>query len=324
MFSKEKTFLISEYFLLYGEEKTLKTFDIKNETLQRTLREYKNKYKQKEKFDNAKYMKEIENKYSKKDLQNLAKGQRLSKEKIKVVPFDFTGKHVRFAAITDTHIGSIYFIPEIWDKIVKEIKKEKCEFVTHSGDIVDGMFRSHAGQIYELTHLGYENQKQFAIDNLSMLEKPLYVISGNHDRTFMKDVGGNIVKDIASSIKDCYFLGHDEGDLPVNNIIIKLWHGEDSSSYAISYRLQKVVEAFTGGEKPEMLIAGHTHKQGYFFIRHVQVISAGACCKQSAWMRSKRLANHMGFWIIDLYTNSNKNTKYGISKITTTWFPIYN
>ena len=100
--------------------------------------------------------------------------------------------------------------------------------------------------------------------------------------------------------------------------ILKLFHGEDGSSYATSYRVQKVIEAYTGGEKPNMLILGHVHKQIYMFERNIHCISAGALSRQSSWMRSKRLVNHSGFHVVEITVN-----KTGISRCKVEWFPFY-
>ena len=145
------------------------------------------------------------------------------------------------------------------------------------------------------------------------------MIDGNHDRWFIKSNGAKIVEDICEQIPHATFLGHDEGDIAIGNTTAKLWHGEDGNSYATSYRLQKVVEAMTGGEKPGLLFTGHTHKSLYIFERHVHVYSGGSIQCQSKWMRGKRISAHTGFWIIDAYLNNT-----GIAKTTSTWYPFYN
>ena len=91
------------------------------------------------------------------------------------------------------------------------------------------------------------------------------------------------------------------------------------NSYAISYRPQKIVEAFSGGEKPNVLMTGHDHKMGYFQIRNVHCILGGALCKQSSWMRATRKANFDGFWILKAGI-ANKEIKW----MQNTWYPFYN
>jgi hypothetical protein len=62
---------------------------------------------------------------------------------------------------------------------------------------------------------------------------------------------------------------------------------------------------FPGGkQKPNILLLGHVHKSCYLpSERNIHAFSVGAMCKQSKWMRSKRLANHSGFWIVEFDYN---------------------
>jgi predicted phosphodiesterase len=175
------------------------------------------------------------------------------------------------------------------------------------------------GHVYELSHIGFESQSQHAIDIFSQwTDSPIYMIDGNHDRWYIKAVGANIVERVCRALPNAEFLGHDEGDLTIGAAKIKLWHGEDGSSYAISYRIQKVVESLTGGEKPHILICGHTHKAMYVFDRHIHCLSAGAIQSQSKWMRSKRHASHTGFWHADVGIG-----KTGVTYFSPTWYPAY-
>lgn len=133
------------------------------------------------------------------------------------------------------------------------------------------------------------------------------------------DIGANIVKDICEKLPNAHYLGMHEGDVTVGNCKIKLWHGEDGSSYSTSYRLQKIVESFSGGEKPAILLCSHTHKQGYFFERNIQVVSLGSMQKQSAWMRYKRLAAHVGFFIIKMSIDREGHVLWFEPR----WYPFY-
>ena len=256
--------------------------------------------------------------YSPQELQALAKGYKIPPYTMKMPVINFNGEHFRFGVMGDTHLGSIYTSPELIYKAFEEFKKAGCEFMVHSGDVVEGM-SGRPGHIYELTHVGYENQKKHSIEVFSQCPIDSYFIDGNHDRWFIKSSGALIVKDMCESIEGATFLGHDEGDIRLKkNAILRLWHGEDSSSYSVSYRMQKVVESLTGGEKPNIMILGHVHKQAYIFERNIQCISSGCMQYQSAWMRGKRLPAHVGFHIIDVWVNDK-----GVSKFKVEWFPIY-
>ena len=233
------------------------------------------------------------------------------------VKIDNLGDEVNFIFISDTHIGSIYYHHEFMDEIARECDAEKYQFVVHAGDVTNGMDAHKYNLLYELVDIGYEAQKAVSIIELMKLPIPLYVIDGNHDRWYESN-GAYIVKDICRGLTGATYLGRDEGDISINGITIKVFHGEDGSSYATSYRIQKLIESFTGGEKPNVLLVGHAHKQGYFFERNIHAVSGGALSTQSRWMRSKRLANHCGYHKIRMRIN-----KAGVSEFTVTWRPFY-
>lgn len=317
--SNDKVVIIMKYLKDNSKEETMKQFKLTSSTLDRYSRIYKNEIKIND-VEYSKILKKIEETYSDKELRIIANGGRLVPGQSKVPIVDFIGKRIRFGYMTDLHLGSIYAMPDWVVSAFKEMKKEKCEFLCVSGDITDGMSK-RLGHVYELTHIGCDAQKEHSIDVLKQWGKKMYVIDGNHDRWYLKDNGTLIVKDICKEVKDAEFLGHDVGDISLKGgVVVELWHGEDGSSYATSYRIQKIVESLTGGEKPSMLLAGHVHKQAYIFERHIHCFSGGAMCKQSRWMKSKRLANHSGFWIIDIWIGGRNK---GISKCRSTWYPFY-
>ena len=263
-------------------------------------------------------LRQIADMYTSSELQAIAHGGRLLPGYGKVPIISFTGDRIRIGAFGDTHIGSKYTPKDRILQAINEFKKEGCDIVVHTGDVTEGM-SGRPGHIYELDQLGYNAQRKEAIEILSNWTKPMYLIDGNHDRWFIKSNGALMVKDIAEKLPDGHFLGHDEGDISLmGKAVLKLWHGEDGSSYAVSYRIQKVIESLSGGEKPSVMLFGHTHKSTYLFDRNVHCFSTGSMQSQSSWMRGKRIAAHTGFWIIDIYVNDS-----GVSKVTSTFYPFY-
>ncbi|MFW6173353.1 MAG: hypothetical protein ACOC5T_06375, partial [Elusimicrobiota bacterium] len=70
--------------------------------------------------------------------------------------------------------------------------------------------------------------------------------------------------------------------------------------YAVSYRSQKLVESYTGGEKPNAVFIGHYHKADHMpCFRNVQAIQAGAFQAQTPYMKKKQTPSHVGGWIIE-------------------------
>lgn len=316
--SDERILEVVSYALENGDEKTCETFGLTPETLIRYKRYCKNEIDGT--IQNKGLLKQIEKQYSVQELRAIAKGGRIVPGYDKVPMVDFEGDCVTMAHITDLHMGSIYFKEDYWNKALRECNREKVDFIALGGDLTDGM--SHRpGHIYELTHIGYDAQKEYGIEMLSKWQGPMYAIDGNHDRWYLKNsqAGALIVKDICRALPNATFIGHDEGDIPLKGgVVVKLWHGEDGDSYAFSYRLQKIIEAFTGGEKPNILLAGHVHKYCKIFMRHIFAVSSGALCTQSQWMRRTRKQNHTGFTICKAWINER-----GVAKFSDTFYPFY-
>jgi len=174
--------------------------------------------------------------------------------------------------------------------------------------------------VYSLSHIGFSAQMDLAEEQLGKSELPIFIVSGNHDLWALKAGGLKAVEDVARRLDHVTFLGDDIGIAEINGTKWMLHHGQDGGgSYAISYRPQKIVEAFTGGTKPNVLLTGHDHKHGYFHIRNVQCILGGALCQQSSWMRATRKANFDGFWILKAGIADG-----GIKWMENRWYPLYN
>ena len=308
---------IMDYYISKGNKVTCEHYGFNEETLNRYLRLAKKKGVQGR--DSNKVMREIKERFTADELQAIAKGGRIMPGIANVPIINFGGKRIRIGHMTDTHIGSLHTNQDRVYQTFEEFKKAGVDFITHSGDVTEGM-SNRPGHIYELSELGYAQQKTKAVEIFSQWnDTDIYAIDGNHDRWFIKASGAKIVEDIAKEVDNFHFIGHDEGDISLDGkATLKLWHGEDGNSYALSYRLQKIVESLSGGEKPNILIAGHVHKYVSIFERNVYAISVGTLQRQTPWMRGKRLAAHVGFVISDYWVNEK-----GVSKMRHQWNPYY-
>lgn len=315
--SDKKLKEVLDFYMKHGEEKTCDIMGLNSESLSRYLREARNRGI--ESSEISQDIRAILDTYSVAEIKAIAKGGRFVPGISKVPVVDFDGARVRIGHLTDTHIGSAYADPERIYQAFEEFKKAGVDFITHSGDVTEGM-SNRPGHIYELSHLGYAAQKDEAVEIFSQwTDTDIYAIDGNHDRWFIKSAGAKIVEDIDSAVENFHFIGHDEGDISLGGkATLKLWHGEDGNSYALSYRLQKILESLSGGEKPSVMIAGHVHKYVSIFERNVYAVSAGTMQRQTPWMRGKRIAAHVGFVIADYWINED-----GISKFRHTWHPFY-
>ena len=263
-------------------------------------------------------LKKLAERYSAAELAALAKGHMPNADVIAPI-HDFTGETVRIGVLSDTHFGSKYTNPEFVYRAFDEFHAQSIHMIVHCGDLTEGIPKRQ-GHVYECTHIGVDAQVEHSAEVMSQWsETDIYVIDGNHDAWAMQAAGVNVVHAVCDRVPNMFYLGSGEGDIHLNKkTILRLWHGLDGSSYAHSYRLQKLLESFTGGEKPNALFAGHVHKALYCYDRHVHCLSAGSIQSQSRWMRGKRLPSHTGFWIVEMVIN-----KLGIGRFTPTWYPFY-
>lgn len=316
MIGKDKVLEVVGFLIEHGVVDTCNAFGLTEETLNRYKREARKYY-----GDSLDTILKLTNQFSLEEINKLASGASLANPNAtKRLKIDFSSEEITFGIMSDTHIGSIWTEPEYILGAFEEMDKQGCSMLFHPGDLVEGMM-GRPGDVYELSQIGYKAQKDESIRIFKNWTKPLYIPSGNHDGSFNTKLGAgmDIVEDVCNNLgPNAHYLGINDGDLIINGVTIKLWHGGDGSSYSLGYRDQKLIESFTGGEKPNILITGHIHKAYYFFYRNIHTIGGGSMQKQSGWMRAKKIQAHTGFWIV----------KAGLAKgevkwIAPRWYPFY-
>lgn len=313
MIGKEKLSEIILYSVANGKAATLEAFKLNEETYSRYMREGRKTF-----GDTLDSIIKLKEQYTDSELQLLSTGERPLSTHTAIRTFE--GTKVKIGVMSDMHFGSIYTDPSHSLSAIQEFNRQKVDMVVCPGDITEGMM-NRPGDVYELTHIGYKAQRAEAIRILDKIDAPFYTISGNHDMSYTSKhgTGANIVEDICEGMKQKgHYLGHDEGDINMNGIIIRLFHGGDGSSYALSYRGQKIIEAISGGDKPNLVLAGHSHKFFTMFYRNVHYVEAGTLQRQSSWMRGKKLAAHVGFSVLEM-TIGDKEVK----AFSPTWYPFY-
>lgn len=238
---------------------------------------------------------------------------------VHTLPWEGTNT-VRFGGITDTHLGSIYQQLTFLEHAYTLFERLGITDVYHSGDVAEGayMYRS---QIYETFVHGADQQVEYVINKFPY--RPTIktrFITGNHDLSFLGRAGYDIGVAIAQRREDMEYLGQERAYINLTpNCKLELWHGRDGSAYAVSYAIQKYIEAMPGGEKPNILICGHRHKQGFFDCRNVQAFEGGCFQAQTSYMRGKKLEAKIGFWIFELQVSDNGT----INRMKCEWCPLY-
>ena len=238
---------------------------------------------------------------------------------------DFPDRHVKFGMFGDAHMGHSCYRPDILDKMIKDGTRQGVEFYLNAGDTIEGM-SGRDGHIYELDHIGATAQLKHFTEQFSKFRKPVYSIEAQNSHGGWFKSKGNMGLDIGEELekrnKHYKFIGYDEQDIELDNgCKIRLRHPGGGTAYAISYKLQKYIEAMSGGKKPHLLFDGHHHKALYMFYRNVHGFEAGTLCEQTPFMKKTNTPAHMGYWIIDINMHKQKNK--GVERIANQFVPFY-
>lgn len=253
-------------------------------------------------------------------------GNALANKSIKTQKDYRIGKsHVKFGLFGDTHIGNINYDPALMKHAAKTFTKEKVDFVLHTGDVMDGWYQNRPTSLFEQDAIGVDRQMKKSVEELSQIAQPLYFITGNHEyNTFMRGAGievGPYLQDrLIQRGLEAHYLGNAEGNIRLKTgAQIKLLHPDGGTAYALSYRIQKIIEGFEGGEKPALLGIGHFHKIEQLFYRNVHAFQSGTLEGQTKFMRGKGIPAHKGFWVLDVYTREGGQ----IDKLVSQLYPAY-
>lgn len=229
-------------------------------------------------------------------------------------------KVIRFGLIGDTHLGCVDVQLTFLHHLYDIFQREGITKVYHTGDLTDGE-KMRAGHEYEIYVHGADAQVDHAVKVYP--NRPGIVtdfITGNHDYSFIKTIGLDIGKQIASRRQDMNYLGYMSAMIDLSpNCLMELRHPLDGSVYALSYKIQKLIDAMPGGEKPNILAVGHFHKHEWIFYRNVHAFQSATVCGQTFFMRGKGLAAAIGGWIIEAHVDDTGT----VTEIAPRFFPLY-
>jgi hypothetical protein len=234
---------------------------------------------------------------------------------------DWKGNRIiRFGLMGDTQINSKYTQLTHLHKLYDIYEAEGIKHVYHTGDIDEG----------EQMRMGhqYECYNQGADDHVSEIVRvypkrqgiTTHFITGNHDASIIKRCGYNIGIALAEKRDDFDYLGADCAIVNLTpNCTMELRHPWDGTAYALSYKVQKQIEAMHGGEKPNIYAVGHYHKAEYLFYRNVHTFQTGCFQSDTPFTRGKGISVQMGGWIVEIHVTDSGT----IERIKSEFIPFY-
>lgn len=216
------------------------------------------------------------------------------------------GNIIRFGICSDKHLGSKFAQISYQKRFYQECEKEGVDFMIDAGDTTDGNGRHYTGQIFEMHIVGADELCDFTIKNYPKIKDrhgkicKTYGIAGYHDLDLWKYEGYDLLKRLSEKRGDYIYLGHASAVLEWRGRKIQIVHPSGGTAYAISYRLQKMVESFAPETKPHILIVGHYHKAEFIpLLRNVFTFAAGCYQAQTPFAIRKSLNFMYGGWIVE-------------------------
>lgn len=246
-------------------------------------------------------------------------------------------KTIKFGLFSDSHYGNIHSRQDVIEAAYDHFAAEGIETVYHCGNLIDGYHQRINHN--ELHPDCFDLEGQLArVAELLPKKKGIttnYLAAEDHEGWWHRSAGLNIGRLMQQYFhhtynrKDLVCVGFGECDIELRipgmkkatrGPIMRLSHPGGGSSYAYSYKTQKQVEAYQGGEKPQLLLVGHYHKYDSNYHREVFNVQLGCTEDQTWFMRKHNLAAHVGYIIAEVKINTADGT---IESFKHEWVPWY-
>ena len=220
---------------------------------------------------------------------------------------DLGSEHIRLGIVSDTHGGSRYEQLTALRSFYAYADSLKVHAFIHAGDMTQGSDRMHRGMELEVHAHGADAQVAYVVNTYPVPRKGIktYAIAGNHDDSFMKDGGVNVVRRIAAQRPDIEYIGQDAAYLTLGNLRCYVIHPDGGGAYAKSYKGQKISEAVPQEREVSLLLIGHYHNEATFKWRGSRVLQLPCFQSQYAWLARKALNPDIGGIIADLWLDDS-------------------
>lgn len=239
----------------------------------------------------------------------------------------FENKLYRIGFIGDNHLCSKFSRLDVLNALYDIYEQEGIKEVYNAGNWIDGEAPFNK---FDLIANGVTPQIEYFIKHYPKRKGIItYLIAGDdHEGWFIQRERINIgeymeLKAVEAGRHDLKYIGYVEADVEFKakhgKATMKVIHGGGGSAYALSYSPQKLIESFSGGEKPQIVLIGHYHKFDYIFYRNVIAIQVGTTQDQTVFMRKKKLQAHVGGGILEFQVNRDG----AISRAKVEWIPFF-
>lgn len=214
----------------------------------------------------------------------------------------------RFGAFGDLHAASKYTRWDVRADLTRKAEAFDAQVIFDTGNWIDGEASFNR---YDLETVGLDAQCRMLAKRYPVTDIPTFAVTGaDHEGWYVKSEGIDVGRYAESIMREAGHpwtnLGYMQADIVLRNVntnvtsILRVMHPGGGSSYALSYRPQKIIEAMEGGEKPGVLLIGHFHKLSPGLARNVWFIQTGCSQDQTPFMAQKAIEAHVGGALIEI------------------------
>lgn len=217
------------------------------------------------------------------------------------VPKELPLKTLRFAVVSDTHIGSVQHDNAALHKFYDLVEERGIDTVLHAGDLTDGYYPNRTTSILEQTHVGFSNQiKETVRSYPSRPNITTYFISGNHDYSHARNGFADVGETVEAVREDMIYLGHNYGRFWLNEgVSVSLIHPTDGIARNFNKKIRDIVERHPE-KRGDVMLIGHYHKVAMVRHQGCYAYVVPAMQRQTSFMRDNGLESVVGGMIIEV------------------------
>lgn len=200
-------------------------------------------------------------------------------------------KRLRIGLVSDPHLGSNFEQLSALRDFYDYCEEREVDLYLNAGDIVQGTPKMHRGMEHEVHLHSASGQIGYAGEVYPRPRRAgvkTYMISGNHDDSWLNESGTNVVRLLAQRRDDIEYIGQDSCYFEVDGLRTYIVHPAGGVSYAKSYKPQKLSEAIPYDQRTQLVLVGHYHSWGQFEHQRAQVFMLP--CFQGSYPYLIRLA----------------------------------
>ena len=233
-------------------------------------------------------------------------------------------KEIKFGIASDLHFASKAVQITALNLYCETCKQLGIKHIFVPGDVVAGI-KVYPGQVYDLYAHSAEEQAESVLANLPA-GFTWYIMGGNHDYSFMKRGGHNIINAIAAQRDDIVACGFDAADIEImENVHLRMWHPKGGVPYSLSYRVQKGIEQIAMEElmnvsegakaRPtiKFVAAGHLHTQFQGTFGDILGFQSGTFEGRTDFLKRLGLVPAIGGWTFDAWLDNDFMVNYTAS-----------